>query len=66
MKHDIAAVAQRLAEDHRLGDYDFWRALKNLDSEIGRMCDERRPIPIEMVRWRAILKQARNQRGHGH
>ena len=29
MKQDIGAVAHRLAEDHRLSDYDFWRALKN-------------------------------------
>lgn len=65
MKQDIGATAHRLAEDHRLTDYDFWRALRNLDNEIYRFSTERQPIPIEMIRWRAILKQARSRRGYG-
>lgn len=66
MKKDIGAVAHRLAEDGRITDYDFWRALKNLDNEIYRMSGERQPIPIDMIRWRAIIKQARSRRGfHG-
>ena len=65
MKQDIGAVAHRLAEDHRLSDYDFWRALKNLDSEIYRKAGDHQPIPIEMIRWRAIIKQARSRRGMG-
>ena len=63
MKQDIGAVAHRLAEDHRLSDYDFWRALKNLDNEIYRKSGEHQPIPIEMIRWRAIIRQARSRRG---
>ncbi len=63
MKQDIGAVAHRLAEDYRLSDYDFWRALKNLDSEIYRKAGDHQPIPIEMIRWRAIIKQARSRRG---
>ena len=63
MKQDIGAVAHRLAEDHRLSDYDFWRALKNLDNEIYRKAGEHQPIPIDMIRWRAIIKQARSRRG---
>lgn len=65
MKQDIGAVADRLAEDGRITDYDFWRALKNLDSEIYRISGDHQPIPMEMVRWRAIIKQARHRRGHG-
>ncbi len=65
MKQDIGAVAHRLAEDGRITDYDFWRALKNLDSEIYRISDDHQPIPIEMLRWRVILKQARHRRGRG-
>lgn len=65
MKQDIGAVAHRLAEDHRLTDYDFWRALRNLDSEIYRFSSEHQPIPIELIRWRVILKQARSRRGYG-
>ncbi|MEW9804939.1 hypothetical protein ABUE31_02925 [Mesorhizobium sp. ZMM04-5] len=65
MKQDIGTVAHRLAEDYRLTDYDFWRALKNLDNEIYRISDDRQPIPLEMIRWRAIIKQARHRRGRG-
>lgn len=63
MKQDIGAVAYRLAEDHRITDYDFWRALKSLDDEISRMAGSHEPIPMDLVRWRAILKQARMRRG---
>jgi hypothetical protein len=65
MKQDIGTVAHQLAEDRRLTDYDFWRALRNLDNEIYRISGDRQPIPMEMIRWRAIIKQARHRRGHG-
>lgn len=64
IKQDIGAVAHRLAEDGRISDYDFWRALKNLDNEIHRISSEKQPIPIDMLRWRAIIKQARTRRGY--
>ena len=63
MKQDIGLVAHRLADDQRISDYDFWRALKNLDNEIYRMSGDHQPIPLEMIRWRAIIKQARSRRG---
>ena len=63
MKQDIGSVAHRLAGDQRISDYDFWRALKNLDNEIYRMSGDHQPIPLEMIRWRAIIKQARSRRG---
>lgn len=65
MKQDIGIVAHRLADDRRITDYDFWRALKNLENEIYRISGDRQPIPMEMIRWRAIIKQARTRRGHG-
>ncbi len=63
MKQDIGAAANRLAGDPRISDYDFWRTLKNLDNEIYRIADNHQPIPIEMIRWRAIIRQARSRRG---
>ena len=63
MRQDIGAVAHRLADDQRISDYHFWRALKNLDNEIYRFADDHQPIPMEMIRWRAIIKQARSRRG---
>jgi len=65
MKQDIGAVAHQLADDQRITDYDFWRALKNLENEIYRISGARQPIPMEMIRWRAIIRQARNRRGYG-
>ena len=65
MKQTIGAAASELAENPRLSDYDFWRTLKNLDNEIFRISADRRPIPIELLRWRAIVRQARSRRGHG-
>jgi hypothetical protein len=60
----VRIEAERLAADPRLTDYDFWRSLKNLDNQIFEFAGNRQPIPFEMVRWRAILKQARSMRGH--
>ncbi len=63
MKIDIEAAAARLAADPRITDYDFWRSLKNLNNEIFEIDSNNEPIPFDMVRWRAILKQARFRRG---
>ena len=65
MKLDIAAEADRLADDPRITDYDFWRTLKNLDNEIFAMGENCEPIPLIMLRWRAIIRQARARRGVG-
>ena len=66
MKTDIKATADRLAADSRISDYDFWRSLKNLNNEIFQIANSREPIPFDMIRWRAILKQARSKRGFAH
>ncbi len=62
MKTDIMAEAARLAADPAISDYDFWRSLKNLNNEIYRIANSNEPIPFAMIRWRAILKQARLSR----
>ena len=59
---DIHAAAEKLASDPDLTDYDFWRTLKNLDYEIFRRAAASQPIPIDMLRWRRILKRARWKR----
>jgi hypothetical protein len=63
MKTDIKVEADRLAADPRISDYDFWRSLKNLNYEIFTIANNNEPIPFAMIRWRAILKQARMKRG---
>ena len=63
MKIDIKVIAEKLAADPRITDYDFWRSLKNLNNEIFHIANNNEPIPFAMVRWRAILRQARARRG---
>ena len=63
MKIDIKATSERLAADQSISDYDFWRSLKNVDNEIFQIANSNEPIPMDMIRWRAILKQARSRRG---
>lgn len=64
MQIDTATTSEKLASDPRLTDYDFWRSLKNLENEIFQFSASRRPIPIEMLRWRRILIEARSRRGY--
>ena len=64
MKTDIKVEVDRLAADPRITDYDFWRSLKNVNNEIFHIANNNEPIPFDMIRWRAILKQARMKRGH--
>ncbi|MER8659560.1 hypothetical protein NKH34_00275 [Mesorhizobium sp. M1148] len=64
MKTDIKVEVDRLAADARITDYDFWRSLKNVNNEIFHIANNNEPIPFDMIRWRAILKQARMKRGH--
>jgi hypothetical protein len=63
MKSDIKQEAERLACDPQISDYDFWRSLKNLNNEIYKIANNNEPIPFDMIRWRAILKEARSKRG---
>jgi hypothetical protein len=63
MKTDIEATSDRLAADPSITDYDFWRSLKNVDNRIFEIANSNEPIPMDMIRWRAILKQARSKRG---
>ncbi|UUP16114.1 hypothetical protein [Nitratireductor thuwali] len=65
MKVDVKEMSERLAYDPAFSDYDFWRALKSLDDELFRIEYERRPVPMELVFARAILRRARNARGEG-
>ncbi len=63
MSIDIDHTSERLANDPRLSDYDFWRSLKNLENEIFQLSSRKEPVPIEMLRWRRILSRARHRRG---
>jgi len=63
MKIDINAMSETLARDPSLTDYDFWRTLKNLENEIFHIANNNDPIPMDLLRWRAVLNKARSKRG---
>ena len=62
MKIDVAQLSSRLASDHSISDYDFWRALKTINNELYRIERLRLPIPMKMIYAREILKTARRKR----
>jgi hypothetical protein len=63
METDIDAASDRLAADPSITDYDFWRSLKNVNNRIFEIANSNEPIPMEIIRWRAILRQAPSKRG---
>jgi hypothetical protein len=62
MKIDINEMSEKLARDPSISDYDFWRTLKNLNNEIFHIANNNDPIPMELIRWRAVLNKARSKR----
>lgn len=62
MKVDVNALADDLARDGSIGDYDIWRALKTIEDELYRADRRGRPIPMDLIFARAILRKARLKR----
>jgi hypothetical protein len=65
MKIDVAQMSSRLASDHTISDYDFWRALKTINNELYRIERLHLPIPMKMIYAREIIKTARHKRRPG-
>lgn len=64
MKLDITTMSARLASDTKLTDYDFWRAIKMIDDELYQIERRGKPIPMQMIYARHVLKLARSSRLH--
>lgn len=62
MNTEARELSHSLARAPWLSDYDFWRALKSLDDELYRRERRRRPIPIDLIFMRVILREARRAR----
>ena len=62
MKLDIATMSARLASDGRLSDYDFWRAIKMIEDELYQIERRGKPIPMQMIHARHVLKLARDSK----
>jgi len=62
MNIDIDQLSKRLAADTTISDYDFWRASKTINQALYMIERHRMPIPIDVLRARNIIRQARKRR----
>ena len=62
MNIDIDGLSNRLAADGTISDYDFWRASKTINQALYMIERYRLPIPIDVLRARTIIRQARKKR----
>lgn len=62
MTSDINHLSRRLAQNPLATDYDFWRALRDLNDEIYAVTKRREPVPIELLRLRDTLRRERAAR----
>jgi hypothetical protein len=53
-------MSRAVARCRSLDAYSLWRALKDLENEIYSIKRANEPIPIEMIRMRAVLLRARS------
>jgi hypothetical protein len=59
MPAEVEAVAQAVAKAKSLDGYTLWRTLKNLDNELFLIEQARAPVPMGLLRVRAIIRRAR-------
>jgi hypothetical protein len=62
MNIDLDKLSKRLAGNATISDYDFWRASKTINQALYMMDRYNLPIPIDVLRARNIIRQARNKR----
>jgi hypothetical protein len=55
-------MSRAVARCRSLDPYSLWRALKDLENEIYSIKRANEPIPIEMIRMRAVLLRARGKK----
>jgi hypothetical protein len=59
MPAEVDAIAQAVARAKWLDGYTLWRALKNLDNELFAIGRASAPVPMGLLRMRAIISKAR-------
>jgi hypothetical protein len=59
---DIDIAAEALANDPSLTDYQCWRMLKNVNYDLYSISAANNPIPIRLVRLRAVLMRVSEAR----
>jgi hypothetical protein len=59
MPAEVDAIAQAVARAKSLDGYTLWRTLTNLDNELFLIERARAPVPMALLRKRAIISKAR-------
>ncbi|MCV0396479.1 MAG: hypothetical protein K5872_03085 [Rhizobiaceae bacterium] len=62
MKIDIAKISDDLAMDETITDYDFWKALGQIEDELFDVQRRNQPIPFRLIQQRRIISIARHKR----
>jgi hypothetical protein len=62
MTRNINYLSHRIAQNPLVSDYDFWRALRDLNDEIYAVSKRGEAIPIGLLRLRATLRRERAAR----
>ncbi|MFN3546336.1 MAG: hypothetical protein ACK4U0_02500 [Mesorhizobium sp.] len=62
MTSDINRLSRRIARNPLATDYDFWRALRDLNDVIYAVSKRGEPIPIDLLRLRATVQRERATR----
>jgi hypothetical protein len=59
MPAEVDAIAEAVAKAKWLDGYTLWRTLKNLDDELFLIDRAQAPVPMGLLRMRAIITRAR-------
>ena len=62
MNIDVDKLSKRLTANAIISDYDFWRTTKIINQALYMAERFKLPIPIDVVRARNIIQQARKRR----
>ena len=59
MTLEIDRVSQKIARSRHADGYKLWRTQKDVDTEIYQLASAKQPVPLELIRMRAIIAKAR-------
>lgn len=62
MTIDLNRLSDELAGNPCVSDYDFWRAMKDLEYEIYSIGHSPSPVPIGLLHLREVVRRARRKR----
>ncbi|WP_309086035.1 hypothetical protein [Chelativorans sp.] len=61
----MKGLSERIARDPSISERDFWRALQTIEGQLHQLGSQGKPIPIDLIFARAILRRACQSRQQG-